>query len=148
MLNAATVKCRASNWIVGSSFQWIQRIFERLLVLATYQWTKTPFCVNPLSLGGANCRVFPCPPLHDHGLLPPWAQGFSWRTRHLPLYHPQGSPWGLKLSGVISYYYGNFDSHQCTRQCISNSTRLETHHFHVRKTEGKPHEIGKAHCLL
>lgn len=147
MLSAAIVKRRASNWIVGSSFQWIQRIFERLLVLATHQWTKTPVCVNPspLVVPTAGCFLVPTPRPWPFTSVGP--RVFMEDPTSFPL-PSSGESLRIKIGRFFNYYYGNFDSHKCTRQRISESPQLETHHFHVRKTEGKPHETGTVQGLL
>ena len=66
------MKYRLFNCIFSSSSQCIQQIFECLLVLAIYQWTKNSFLVNLPWLVPPG-RHFTCYLLCDEVLLFLWA---------------------------------------------------------------------------
>lgn len=122
MLSSTIMECRSSQWIFSRSSQCVQQIFERLLVMVICQRTKNSFCVSsPSGWQWQGLSWFSTP---WFGPFTSWISVFSFEDSTPSLSHYReevvkaydtghmGSPWGLKLACVISYYYENFDSHK------------------------------------
>lgn len=148
------MKCGSFNWILRSSFQCIQQIFEFLLGPAIYQWTNN-LIFEGEKKGWLICqRVFRLL-FYGHMLLHCWAPDFYLlKGGKLYFLSPvQGGgkdKWQFRGKGPedfgpngrchTSSYYENPNSHTCGwgREHVSEHSVSNMHGFNVRHTEGKP----------